>query len=73
MKHGSLEMSHRGGSNDYKSVFVAPIDDELDLFERTQNILSSSDWKMVNLSSLESFNRCGSNGSKIEFLASIDN
>ena len=72
MKHGSLESSHRGGSDDYKSIFLTSIDDELDLFERTQNISSSSDWKMVNLSSLESFHRCGSNGSKIAFLPLID-
>ena len=73
MKHSSLESSHRGGSNDDKSVFLASMDDELDLFERTRNISSSSDWKMVNLSSLESSHRGGSNGSKIAFLPSINN
>ena len=73
MKHSSLESSHQGGSNDGKSVFLASIDDKLDLFEKTRNISSSSDWKMVKLSSLESPHRGGSNGSKIAFLPSIDN
>jgi len=42
IKYSLLESSHQGGSNNGKSVFLVSIDDKLDLFERTHNILSSS-------------------------------
>ena len=72
MNYSSLESSHWDGSNGNKIAFLALIDDELDLSERTCNISCSSDGKRMWHSSLESPRQGGSNGSKIAFLASID-
>ena len=72
MNYSSLELSHWDESNSNKITFLALIDDELDLSERTCNISWSSDSNWMWYISLESPCQGSSNGSKIAFLASID-
>ena len=54
MYHSSLESSHRGGSNGGKIAFLALMDGEKRLPERTCDISPSSDGKAVKFSLLES-------------------
>ena len=72
MYYSSLESSHRGGSNGSKIMFLAQIDGELRLLERTRDISPSSGRRMLKHSSLESSHRGGSNGSKITLLPLLD-
>ena len=67
-----MESPHQDDSNGSITASLAFIDNEIDLQKRTYYISRSSDGKIIKYNLLESSHQCGSNGGKIEFLASLD-